>query len=743
MNACKHSSAFSGGRFLLFAFLVLCFSGLALASSTENGGPGKQMGPAFAPTPMGPAATLIDFESDPTGPVPNGWQSIDSADAFFTDSIGADLFVADYGIQSIGQAMAVNPDDASFLIINFTYPMKMVGLDFGNDDPGWTAPGDYAELRTFMAGGMVGSAQVVMNRDDIMNQNIMFSGGCFDTAEFEYVVTVPTPQGADGLIEVVDNIVFEECDPLVKEIVSGNDRDLNGEIDWVVEINQEGDDGATMYDFYITYNFPFPVLITDTVPAEWDVVVADAAVNTGFETGDTSGWDFDIPAGASADVVTSQDDIGECEVGSGNSDFTYFPADGDYFLAMKTNGPGSQTVASQNVFVATGMTLSGYAAFDYGDYDPFDDWAMVQIVDMDGMVVATPWFANGLSLPDYADGPWTSWNWTAADGGLYTVRYIVTNDQDGVCDSWAHFDGDFLPDGLNCTVAGANKKDDGKSATKVECLAEGAGAELFWATTRRHNNKKNTKWRPTSCGALYLNDGAFAYELDEAGDPIEPPFAASNVLCLAAVEDYNGDGFIEYNGSGDEDGDGALDYDEACGIGTDPCDPDSDDDGILDGADECPLEGPADPALGEILDPNGCIRQSQCSDEIDNDGDGDVDFPADTGCDDILDDSEGAQACDPGVCGTYSACDIGPGGDSCICFATNPEITEGLCMDDFFCSGAEDCSADPDICAPLGKVCTYQTCCGIPSCATAECTGVIQSSPMMTLDPQGPTASGR
>lgn len=439
------------------------------------------------------------------------------------------------------------------------------------------------------------------------------------------------------------------AEPLTKEIVSGNDRDENGEIDVVVEINQEGDDGGTMYDFTITWTGDEPVLILDTVPAEWDVndPMAFGSGNTGFEFGDLTDWATDIPAGGSAAVVTSQDDSGDCEA----AEMTYLPTEGDYFLTMKTNGPGSQTTATTEVLVTAGMEIGGYAAFDYGDYNPFNDNARVEILNSDGVVVATPWEAYGLDVPDYDDGDWTAWSWTADETGVYTVRYRVANDGDGVCDSRAHFDGQLVPDGLNCTIASANKKDNGKSATKVECYTDGNGAELFWATTRRHNNKKNTKWRPTSCGALYLNDGAAAYALDENGDPLVdengellPPIAESNSLCLAAVEDLNGDG-LDYSGAGDEDADGSTDYDEACEIGTDPCNPDTDGDGVLDGVDECPLEGPADPTLGEVLDPNGCIRQSQCSDGIDNDNDGPIDYDADASCDSIDDDTEDTADC--------------------------------------------------------------------------------------------------
>ena len=171
-----------------------------------------------------------------------------------------------------------------------------------------------------------------------------------------------------------------------------------------------------------------------------------------------------------------------------------------------------------------------------------------------------------------------------------------------------------------------------------------------WTKARCHNNRNNKRCRPTSCGALYLNYGAVAFQKDENGDLVlddegNPIVVAgpTNGICLAAVDDIDGDGTFTWDGSGDEDGDTLLDYAEACELGTDPCLADSDGDGVNDNVDACPLEGPpnADEGdAGEVQDPNGCNRQSQCSDSIDNDDDGPIDYPDDLSCDSIEDDTE-------------------------------------------------------------------------------------------------------
>ena len=150
------------------------------------------------------AVVVIDFESDTTGGKPNGWMSADSGLVSFSDSMGADLTVSDYGTQSHGQALGVFPDDPSYLIMDFAAPVSFLSLEFGNDDPGWSAPGDLAVLTAFLNGGQVGQTSVVMNRDDIMNQSISISGMTLDRATFFYDVTA-----ASGLIEIVDNIQFE------------------------------------------------------------------------------------------------------------------------------------------------------------------------------------------------------------------------------------------------------------------------------------------------------------------------------------------------------------------------------------------------------------------------------------------------------------------------------------------------------------------------------------------------------
>ncbi|MBN1945732.1 MAG: choice-of-anchor D domain-containing protein, partial [Bradymonadales bacterium] len=101
------------------------------------------------------------------------------------------------------------------------------------------------------------------------------------------------------------------------------------------------------------------------------------------------------------------------------------------------------------------------------------------------------------------------------------------------------------------------------------------------------------RFEPASCGSLFLNQVEATVHLvdPETGDPLNdpetsepfPPIAWAPRLCLAAVGDVDTDGTIQADGTGDEDEDGISDYDEACLWGTDPCQADSDGDGIGDG----------------------------------------------------------------------------------------------------------------------------------------------------------------
>ncbi len=133
--------------------------------------------------------------------------------------------------------------------------------------------------------------------------------------------------------------------------------------------------------------------------------------------------------------------------------------------------------------------------------------------------------------------------------------------------------------------------------------------------TRQSPGKNNLKFAPTSCGALFLNDGAIAFETDEGGNIVlEPPITGAPVivagptepLCLAAVKNP-GINPGDRGPTADTDGDTLPDFDEACvnTVKTDPCLADTDGDFVDDNLDQC--QGTTQTQIDSLLvDSNGC-----------------------------------------------------------------------------------------------------------------------------------------
>ena len=208
-------------------------------------------------------------------------------------------------------------------------------------------------------------------------------------------------------------------------------------------------------------------------------------------------------------------------------------------------------------------------------------------------------------------------------------------------------------DGLDGTinVFPANKENGGdknKSATKIEYTPNvhiGIGNIEVVVTTRerpQEDGKNATiEWAPTFCGRLYLNDGAIGYEIDENGDlvldaELNPVVLEEQTdpLFVVAVFDVDGDGIIVRDGSGDEDEDGVVDGEDNCPCVDNPdqvdTDLDDDGDGVDNYEDNCPLAANAN------------------QDDWDNDGIGDV-------CDGDLDGD--------GVLNENDSCQFTPVGD--------------------------------------------------------------------------------
>jgi hypothetical protein len=171
---------------------------------------------AFAATTATAGSVFVDFSGDATAAVANGFISSGAGSVSFYDSVGADLFVGDFGAQSFGQALAI-PDelDGSGLEMRFAFNADLVSLAFGNDDPLFTNPGDLAVLAVYSDLILVGRTTVALNRDDVMNQTISFGadGGAlhFNRATFAFTDPFLQPFTGGGSVvigstEVVDNV---------------------------------------------------------------------------------------------------------------------------------------------------------------------------------------------------------------------------------------------------------------------------------------------------------------------------------------------------------------------------------------------------------------------------------------------------------------------------------------------------------------------------------------------------------
>ena len=121
----------------------------------------------------------------------------------FSDSIGSDFYVADYNERSHGMALWTGQSDASKLEMSFGNATSL-SLEFGNDGPLYSHPGDRAWLEIYSGSTLVAKSSVELNRDNTMNQMISLSGfGVFDNAVFYFG---DAAGNAVQVAEIVDNI---------------------------------------------------------------------------------------------------------------------------------------------------------------------------------------------------------------------------------------------------------------------------------------------------------------------------------------------------------------------------------------------------------------------------------------------------------------------------------------------------------------------------------------------------------
>jgi PKD repeat protein len=106
------------------------------------------------------------------------------------------------------------------------------------------------------------------------------------------------------------------------------------------------------------------------------------ANNFGFETGDLTGWNVGpISLGGSVQVLQSFPLLKE----------SYYPKEGSYFACLGTSYEGTSMSLEKIMHLGAGQSISGWAAFVARTCNTY---AVVQILDEFGSVIATPWYAE-------------------------------------------------------------------------------------------------------------------------------------------------------------------------------------------------------------------------------------------------------------------------------------------------------------------------------------------------------------
>lgn len=147
-------------------------------------------------------ADIITFELDPLQPqIPNGFRSVESNIVRFSASRIMTLHIA----PEIGQGWffgtrGLAVEDSQGVRLDFDVPVTSLSLWFGNDDSLDTAPGDVAILSVYFDDEFVEDVIIPLNRDDIINQQISFSGATINRALFRF--------STNRQVESVDNIEF-------------------------------------------------------------------------------------------------------------------------------------------------------------------------------------------------------------------------------------------------------------------------------------------------------------------------------------------------------------------------------------------------------------------------------------------------------------------------------------------------------------------------------------------------------
>ena len=157
--------------------------------------------------PISANAATVDFTSAPTGALAEG---SNVGGIVFSSALGSGLDINNYGVQSNGNGLAAfNDSNGNFIKGAIAGGASFISLAFGNDDPAFSNVGDLATLRLYNGATLVAMVTTLLNRDDVMNQTISYTGA-FDNFSFAYTDAAGNPftgggNANTGLIEIIDD----------------------------------------------------------------------------------------------------------------------------------------------------------------------------------------------------------------------------------------------------------------------------------------------------------------------------------------------------------------------------------------------------------------------------------------------------------------------------------------------------------------------------------------------------------
>lgn len=169
---------------------------------------------------------------------------------------------------------------------------------------------------------------------------------------------------------------------------------------------------------------------------------AASLLNAGFESGDLSGWTF---TSGLVDVATeAQDDLFGTVFGAD----LYTAPEGGYFALLTAGDEGVDTLMSQAFTLSTTSTLSFDAAFLARDYDEYDDFAFVRLVNKTTNQTTTLFSSSVGVVGNQGHTLWQRFTSEPLLAGDYVLEAGVTNVLAGGPD----YSSQLLIDGVSIAV---------------------------------------------------------------------------------------------------------------------------------------------------------------------------------------------------------------------------------------------------------------------------------------------------